>query len=498
MFNHKSTIAKTSLFALMLSVAASSANANTASEYFNNDDLSQELNSFVNVELSDSFVETQNATKAKAADHKIATFNIEEAAHLARLAELCYVQPTGENNFTEEKIAKHTRRKSEIAQLIKKSQEVYFFGSDTDFNHHENMGMVLVENDGQVRVCYHGSDAGQNWKDDFKLLYAIDPATGHRVHSGFLQHFYYSKNRVVDILKHIAGKRNQTLSQLSKDTTFVGHSLGASVAQVSAHAFAIEFGMVDSRVAAFAPCRSMDATTAFNYDQILGSRTVSFMQKWDPVTYGHFASIFGSAHVGQKVYVDKEEYGVKNFHVMREYIKAIDAWKNDPENIENNYKVAAKYSLNPLKMAGKVVPMVRKAFNYYVENPLAKWWYYDETKTEPVPEIANDQGHKVSDDESVERSIGKNLKKKAENREKSYRTKSVNRLIQNAHISRTDLIGKSEQDIQDLFEKVLLASTTGAKQSLMDSVKTFMTKSVSSLNPVKKKKAKNAKAQLVK
>ena len=149
-------------------------------------------------------------------------------------------------------------------------------------------------------------------------------------------------------------------------------------------------------------------------------------------------------------------------------------------------------------MAGKVVPMVRKAFNYYVENPLAKWWYYDETKTEPVPEIANDQGHKVSDDESVERSIGKNLKKKAENREKSYRTKSVNRLIQNAHISRTDLIGKSEQDIQDLFEKVLLASTTGAKQSLMDSVKTFMTKSVSSLNPVKKKKAKNAKAQLVK
>ncbi len=403
----------------------------------------------------------------------VAGFDVDEVAHLAKLAERCYIQPDIDNALTGKSRAKHEDYKSALADMIESGEvkSIYFFGSDAKHNTHENMGMVIVEKDGKIRVCYHGTDPTQNLKDDGKLIYGIDPKTKARIHSGFLEHFYYSKYRVLEILETIAEDRGQSLAELSKDVTFTGHSLGASVATYAGYAYAKEFGMVNARVAAFAPCRVMDAPTAHDYDQIMGARTISLMQTYDPVTFGHFSTIFGSAHVGSKVYVPHTEYSA---HFMTQYIAAITTWQQQPELAARDFYAQSKYTYNPLYAVGKLVPWARRQMTHYIDNPISHGLEYAGWRSTPTAmhegaaeryEERKLSRKEAKAKEKAEEKVGEKLARDMKKRQQSLGKGVADDLVVHVSVHR-DQLGKSvsKEYIMSQLEEALVASANGPQR----------------------------------
>lgn len=341
---------------------------------------------------------------------KIGGFTIDRTIEMAKYAELAYYQPhffkdDDDANVTKGGMktkAQNDAMEAMLKKLLEEGNTVRFFGSQT-----ENAGLIIEHTDGRVTVAYHGTDTTKNLLTDANVFYAMDRETGGRFHGGFYSDFAESAAQVETHLRMIAENQGMSLAELGQKTTFTGHSLGASLATISGYWFRKVHNMEGVSVAAFAPARAMDYSTAIDFDNVMGKNVISVSKAGDPVPYAYNATIFGAKHVGQRIHLpaNVEGYlpGIEH-HNMTTYTSAFEEMSQDDAKAISDFQVYNQgYFFNPIAKA-------RLWADYYLVNPTHKgmhWlygWKHDGLKAKK----------KTEKDAVKEFALGDNIQKKVD------------------------------------------------------------------------------------
>ncbi|MGB0919093.1 MAG: lipase family protein [Holosporaceae bacterium] len=153
--------------------------------------------------------------------------------------------------------------------------KVHWFGTDYE----AQSGYVLEKPDGSTVLVFKGTNSLENWKTNLHANWAINRASGGRVHNGMLLHWRAVKNPVLNILEGIAKRQGKELYQLP--LSLEGHSLGAATATIAADELKDLLGI--QTINLVGSPKVLDHQTKENFDDKFAGRVENMQQALDPV-----------------------------------------------------------------------------------------------------------------------------------------------------------------------------------------------------------------------
>ena len=154
--------------------------------------------------------------------------------------------------------------------------KVHWFGTDYE----AQSGYVLEKPDGSVVLVFKGTNSCENWKTNLHANWAINSASGGRVHNGMLLHWRAVKNPVLNILNQIAERQGKALYQLP--LSFEGHSLGAGTATIAADELKDLLGI--QTINLVGSPRVFDHQTKKKFDDKFAGKVENIQQAFDLVS----------------------------------------------------------------------------------------------------------------------------------------------------------------------------------------------------------------------
>lgn len=154
--------------------------------------------------------------------------------------------------------------------------KVHWFGTDYE----AQSGYVLEKPDGSTVLVFKGTNSLENWKTNLHANWAINRASGGRVHNGMLLHWRAVKDSVLTILEDVAGRQGKEVYQLP--VSLEGHSLGAATATIAADELKDLLGI--QTINLVGSPKVLDHQTKENFDDKFAGRVENMQQALDPVT----------------------------------------------------------------------------------------------------------------------------------------------------------------------------------------------------------------------
>ena len=153
--------------------------------------------------------------------------------------------------------------------------KVHWFGTDYE----AQSGYVLEKPDGSAVLVFKGTNSLANWKTNLHANWAINRASGGRVHNGMLLHWRAVKDSVLTILEDVAGRQGKALYQLP--LSLEGHSLGAATATIAADEWK-DFLDIQAINLVGSP-KVLDHQTKENFEEKFAGHVENIQQALDPV-----------------------------------------------------------------------------------------------------------------------------------------------------------------------------------------------------------------------
>ena len=153
--------------------------------------------------------------------------------------------------------------------------KVHWFGADYE----AQSGYVLEKSDGSVVLVFKGTNSLENWKTNLHASWAINRASGGRVHNGMLLHWRAVKDSVLTILEDVAGRQGKEVYQLP--VSLEGHSLGAGTTTIAADEWKDFLGI--QKINLVGSPKVLDHQTKEKFEEKFAGHVENIQQALDPV-----------------------------------------------------------------------------------------------------------------------------------------------------------------------------------------------------------------------